>query len=36
MTFKQIRESKFTKVVASYLAIQMLLQFTVAEQKCLP
>ena len=28
MTFKQIRESKFTKVVVSYLAIQMLLQFT--------
>ena len=28
MTFKQIRESRFTKVVASYLAMQLLLQFT--------
>ncbi|PHS05253.1 MAG: hypothetical protein COA88_12620 [Kordia sp.] len=32
MTFKQIREGKFTKVVVSYLAIQIMLQFTGSNQ----
>jgi len=32
MTFKQVREGKFTKVVVSYLAIQLMVQFTGANQ----
>ncbi|PHS08256.1 MAG: hypothetical protein COA88_07170 [Kordia sp.] len=32
MTFKQIREGKFTKVVVSYLAIQIMVQFTGGNQ----
>jgi len=32
MTFKQIREGKFTKVVVSYLAIQLMVQFTGGNQ----
>lgn len=32
MTFKQIREGKFSKIIASYLAIQMMIQFTGGNQ----
>jgi len=32
MTFKQIREGKFTKIIVSYLAIQIMLQFTGSNQ----
>ena len=32
MTFKQIREGRLSKVISSYLAIQMLIQFTGGNQ----